>query len=421
MVIIPTHEGGCKSMIIKPYKGNDSYLFISYAHKDRVTAMSIIERMINAGYRVWYDEGIDPGTEWDGNIASHLRSCDGIIALLSRNYLASENCKDELNFARDLGKDRLLVYLEEVELPDGMAMRLGRNLAIHRSKYPEPDSFFEKLTESPMVARNRAGQYSDIISGSVQRKASYVPPRPAAASSVKPSVKQPPKPPLGRALGIALGVLMILALLAFFRSREQNRPDPTASAAPTASSAGITVSAADQTAAAPASASPTAPLSADVYTGSRSVLSELTVASAAATSSLKDEVYGEFPARNVLDNDISTSWQEGVTGYGLYESLKLTFSSEQELRYLEVYNGNQSNEWSYLHNGRIKTALLGFSDGSSCEFSFSDEPGSTIIALSRSVRTSYVEITILDVYKAAAADDGVEYTDTSISEVHLYT
>ena len=94
MVIIPTHEGGCKSMIIKPYKGNDSYLFISYAHKDRVTAMSIIERMINAGYRVWYDEGIDPGTEWDGNIASHLRSCDGIIALLSRNYLASDNCKD---------------------------------------------------------------------------------------------------------------------------------------------------------------------------------------------------------------------------------------------------------------------------------------------------------------------------------------
>ena len=40
--------------------------------------------------------------------------------------MKSDNCKDELNFARDLQKERLLVYLENVKLPLGMAMRLNR-------------------------------------------------------------------------------------------------------------------------------------------------------------------------------------------------------------------------------------------------------------------------------------------------------
>ena len=60
------------------------------------------------------------------------------------------------------------------------------------------------------------------------------------------------------------------------------------------------------------------------------------------------------------------------------------------------------------------------SDGSSCEFTFEDTAGSTIIEFSRSVRTSYVEITILDAYEAEVADDGVKYMDTSISELHCY-
>lgn len=139
---------------MKPYTGNEDYIFVSYSHKDSDRVHPIINRLLSNGFRVWYDEGIDPGTEWDENIADHLKRCVGILAFLSQNYLDSENCRDELNYARDLGKGRLLVYLEPVELPAGMAMRLNRIQAIHMYKYKDPADFYYELKMAPMIKEN---------------------------------------------------------------------------------------------------------------------------------------------------------------------------------------------------------------------------------------------------------------------------
>lgn len=109
-----------------PYRGTEPYIFISYAHRDAERVWPIVARLQLDGYRVWYDEGIDPGTEWDENIASHVTGCGYFLAFLSENYLQSDNCKDELNFARDLEKKQVLIYLEDVELPAGIALRFGR-------------------------------------------------------------------------------------------------------------------------------------------------------------------------------------------------------------------------------------------------------------------------------------------------------
>lgn len=132
-----------------PYRGYDApYIFVSYAHKDGNKASEVIEKLQMEQYRVWYDEGIDPGTEWDENIAEHIENCEYFIALLSREYLVSSNCKDELNFARELEKPRLLIYLEDIQLPGGMRMRLSRLQAIHKYKYRSMELFFEKLAET---------------------------------------------------------------------------------------------------------------------------------------------------------------------------------------------------------------------------------------------------------------------------------
>ena len=138
---------------MKPYTGDGDYIFISYSHKDKEQVYPVIDHFIEKGYHIWYDEGIDPGTEWDENIANHLKGCIGIFAFLSENYLNSENCKDELNYARDLGKERVLIYLEPVELPAGMAMRLNRIQAIHKYKYNDQGDFFTELTKAPMFEK----------------------------------------------------------------------------------------------------------------------------------------------------------------------------------------------------------------------------------------------------------------------------
>lgn len=52
-------------MKLYSYNGNEPYIFISYAHKDNNTVYPVIARIQKDGYRAWFDEGIDPGTEWD--------------------------------------------------------------------------------------------------------------------------------------------------------------------------------------------------------------------------------------------------------------------------------------------------------------------------------------------------------------------
>lgn len=78
---------------VKPYEGQEAYIFISYCHKDRAGVFPIIEQMARDGYRVWYDEGIDPGSEWPEIIASHLNGSAACVAFITENAVNSHNCE----------------------------------------------------------------------------------------------------------------------------------------------------------------------------------------------------------------------------------------------------------------------------------------------------------------------------------------
>ncbi|MBQ3055524.1 MAG: toll/interleukin-1 receptor domain-containing protein [Oscillospiraceae bacterium] len=133
---------------IETYRGEDQYIFISYCHKDSSTVLPILETLIQRGYRIWYDEGIDPCSEWDATIAHQLMNCSFFIPFISNNYLASENCMDELHLAREKSIKRFLVYLEEIDLPPALEMRLGRIQNIHKYKYTSEAEFYDKFARA---------------------------------------------------------------------------------------------------------------------------------------------------------------------------------------------------------------------------------------------------------------------------------
>ena len=130
---------------LSPYRGKEPFLFLSYSHRDAEQAAEIILRLKQAGYRVWYDEGVIPATQWDEKIARAIGRSAFFVSLISEAYLASSNCLDELNYARDLNKPQLLIYLEDVRLPQGLAMRLGRLLALYRFQYEDPEVFYTRM------------------------------------------------------------------------------------------------------------------------------------------------------------------------------------------------------------------------------------------------------------------------------------
>lgn len=89
---------------VPAYEGKKPYLFVSYAHRDSAAVLPAVSELFDKKYRVWYDEGIAPGSEWPKNIADHLNAADGVIVFVSENYLASPNCENEVVKAAEGGK-----------------------------------------------------------------------------------------------------------------------------------------------------------------------------------------------------------------------------------------------------------------------------------------------------------------------------
>ncbi len=154
-----------------PYLGKEKYIFVSYAHKDSDRVFPVLSRLSELGYRIWFDLGIDPGTEWDENIAHHIDACEYYLAFVSKSFIDSENCKDELVYARDLSKNRLIVYLEEVDLPSGIAMRVNRIQSVFRYKYSDEKDFIDSICTSKGIALCRADiKLADTMTDSRIRK-----------------------------------------------------------------------------------------------------------------------------------------------------------------------------------------------------------------------------------------------------------
>ncbi len=137
------------------YTGDMPYLFISYAHKDSKLVYPLITLWHESGYRVWYDEGIDPGNEWPEEVAAALKGCRQFIVFITPRAVASKNVKNEINFALNLDKDFIAIYLEETTLPSGLELRMGDIQAI--MKYRMEDSMFgNKMNKSLKKAIKRA-------------------------------------------------------------------------------------------------------------------------------------------------------------------------------------------------------------------------------------------------------------------------
>ncbi len=136
--------------IPEAYKGDKPYIFISYAHKDSETVLPVIARLQEDGFRVWYDEGIAPGSNWDVYISEHLDGSCNVLGFLSKSYVKSQNCRDELALTRAKGKPMNLVYIDDVQLSPGLRMRYGRIQALFMNAMSE-DAFFEKLYKAEAI------------------------------------------------------------------------------------------------------------------------------------------------------------------------------------------------------------------------------------------------------------------------------
>lgn len=132
---------------IQAYRGNEPYVFISYAHAD-TEVQDILAELAAKDYRFWYDEGIQSGSDWADVISERIKNCTQFIAFLSDSAVKSENVKDEIHLAVKYKIDMLVIHLENIVLDGGLELHLDRKQALLRYSYESASDFSSRFYQS---------------------------------------------------------------------------------------------------------------------------------------------------------------------------------------------------------------------------------------------------------------------------------
>lgn len=130
-----------------------------------------------------------------------------------------------------------------------------------------------------------------------------------------------------------------------------------------------------------------------------------------ATSTLYEKNYDHSP-ENICDGKLTTAWVEGVSGYGVNESITLRLPSGTLVSSMTINAGYQKSASLYAKNCRPQEITVIFSDGSSRSFVLKDVNAAQTLSLGQVV-TDSVTVRIDSVYS------GTKYQDTCISEISL--
>ena len=147
-IILPQGGQGTRSADVPPfeaYNGEDPYLFISYSHQDAHLVYPEICLLNDAGYNIWYDEGVAASNEWPEEIANAVLGCSVFLCFITPRATDSVNCRNEINLALNEKKPFLAIHLEDTELPPGLRLRMGDLQAILKNKIPQA-RYFSKVT-----------------------------------------------------------------------------------------------------------------------------------------------------------------------------------------------------------------------------------------------------------------------------------
>jgi len=101
------------------------FIFISYSHSDAYCVFPVLEGIAAAGYNIWYDHGIEIHTTWSDELANAIIASEVVVVFISKNSMASQYVRSEVEFAISRNVRVLPIYLEGTGvLPPGLSLVL---------------------------------------------------------------------------------------------------------------------------------------------------------------------------------------------------------------------------------------------------------------------------------------------------------
>ena len=140
-------------MPFKAYKGDQHYVFASYAHADKLEVYPIIDYLNKEGVKIWYDEGIPLSENWKKSIAVNLERCHTFLVFISPHIIDSEYVRKEISFALKKKKPFFAIYLKETKLPTELEFEIADIQAMMKFLMPKHE-FYSKLSKELTKALN---------------------------------------------------------------------------------------------------------------------------------------------------------------------------------------------------------------------------------------------------------------------------
>ena len=177
---------------LEPYDGTENYIFISYPHAEKERVYPIIKELMDHGFNVWFDKGIENGNEWPAVIASHLKRSSIVIFMMCESFLRSSNCRNELNYAAKYQKDYFGIFLDDVPFDgpedDGVELQMISKHNIMMFSYPSPQMFYDVLLGNGTLLSCRSKDTDEEAEPARERPVPPPPtPRPAPQPASQPA------------------------------------------------------------------------------------------------------------------------------------------------------------------------------------------------------------------------------------------
>ncbi len=78
-------------------------LFVSYARRDMPVVVQLVNELREMGHEPFYDQDLTGGQRWWDVLLTRIEECDGFLPVLSDAYIDSEACRQEAQWASDVG------------------------------------------------------------------------------------------------------------------------------------------------------------------------------------------------------------------------------------------------------------------------------------------------------------------------------
>ncbi len=117
-----------KTYVELPYTGKEPYAFVSYKHEDKEQVYPILHMLQRNSARIWYDDGIEGGQNWQQIISQKLEGSSLFLLFSSELSVKSENILDEVYTAfHFLNKNCVTIRLDNATFDHITEARINRH------------------------------------------------------------------------------------------------------------------------------------------------------------------------------------------------------------------------------------------------------------------------------------------------------